>query len=94
MMGIVGDLLSGKLRKEMKERVDQVLKASEEWSRTAKELIDAMNRLSEAIRSGGIDNYDFSGVEKGLRSLARSTTSLRRSLDKHSRTLSKIMSRM
>jgi len=90
MAGIVKDLLGNTIRREMKRRVDEVLKAGGEWNKTARELIEAMNRLSEAIEKGGIDRSNLKSISKSVKQLSKRTTRLAKAFESHHKTLEKI----
>lgn len=88
------DLFTGKLRNEMKERVDTILKAEEEWSRTAKDLIVALDKLTKAVENGNVDASTIKPVTKGVTGLTRSTKLLSKGFSSHANTLSKILGKM
>jgi len=90
-MAILGDILSGKLRAEMKQRVEEVLKAGEEWNKTAKELTEALNRLTNAVQTGVPDPADAKLVARCSRKLAKETGRLRRAFEAHGEILKKIL---
>jgi len=90
-MAILGDILSGKLRAEMKQRVEEVLKAGESWSSTAKELTEALNRLTAAALAGKADPEDAKLVARSSRKLAKETGRLRRAFEAHGEILKKIL---
>jgi len=93
-MSILGDILAGKIRQEMKSRVDQVLKAGDDWSRTAKELITALDRLTEAIKSGNPDSSSLEAVARGTKRLAFDTQKLTRAFEAHNKTLEKALTKI
>jgi len=87
------DLLSGKIRAEMKQRVDEVLKAGEEWNKTAKELTEALNRLTNAVLTGSPDPADAKLVARAARKLGKETARLTRAFEAHGQTLEKVLAR-
>lgn len=88
------DMFTGRLRNEMKERVDTILKAEEEWSRTAKELIVALDKLTKAVENGNVDASTIKPVTKGVTGLTRSTKRLSQSSSSLTSTLTKILGKM
>jgi len=92
-MSIVGDLFSGRLRQEMRQRVDEVLKCGKEWSQTARELSEALNRLTDSIQKGKPDPSDVKGVVSSTKKLAKETRRLTRAFEAHSETLTNIVRR-
>jgi hypothetical protein len=92
-MSVLGDLLSGRLRAEMRQRVDEVLKCGNEWNRTARELIEALNRLSDSVQKGNPNPSDSKLVARGARKLARETGRLTRAFEANNKTLAEILRR-
>jgi len=92
-MAIFGDFLSGKLRAEMKQRVDEVLAAGKEWNTTARELTEALNRLTSAVLAGSPDPADAKLVARAARKLGKDTGRLRRAFEAHGEMLEKILTR-
>jgi hypothetical protein len=72
MGGVLGHILGGDIRREMKERVDEVLAAGERWDKTAKELIEATDKLTKAIECDK-GSRGATGVAKATRRLSRET---------------------
>jgi len=93
MSGVIGDFLSGRLRQEMRQRVDEVLKAGNEWNQTARELIEAVNRLTDSIKAGNPKPLDSKLIARGTRKLAKETVRLTRAFEAHNKTLSEIVRR-
>jgi len=92
-MAIVGDLLSGRLRQEMRQRVDEVLKCGNEWSQTARGLVEAINKLTDSIKRGNPDPTDAKLVAQGAKKLAKETGRLTRAFEAHNKTLDEILRR-
>jgi len=93
-MAILSDILTGRIRQEMKSRVEQVLKAGDDWSRTAKELIVAMDRLTEAIKSGSVDPKSLEGMVKGTKHLAANTEKLTKAFTNFNGTLERTLTKI
>jgi len=90
-MSLLRSFLGDKIREEMRNRVDEVLKAGGDWNSTAKELIAALDRHTEAIKNGTVDPTTLKAIEKSNSQLARSTKLLARAFDNHGRTLARLM---
>ena len=93
-MSLIGEILGGKIRQEMKTRVDQVLKAGDEWSKTAKELIMALDKLTDAIKAGNIDPSSMEPVVKGVKHLSSDTRQLEKSFNYFNKTLEKTLTKI
>jgi len=92
-MAILGDLLSGRLRQEMRQRVDEIMKCGNEWNKTATELTEALNKLTEAVQKGNIDPAIPKSVAQGARKLAKQTGKLTSAFEAHNKTLAEILKR-
>ena len=93
-MSIIGDLLTNKIRSELRNRVDQILKAGEEWSKTARELTDALDRLTEAIKSGEVDKSAVKSIASKTRRLSRDTKKLTKAFEMQTKTLEKALTKI
>lgn len=93
-MSFLSDVLTGKLRAEMKERVDQILSCGREWCQAAQKLTEALNNLTEELRKGGVDPSTAKAVRRSASQLAKETRKLTRSIEAHTETLQKIMSKL
>lgn len=51
MGGVLGHLLGGDLRKEMKEKVEEIMVCGENWNETAKRLCEDLEKLTAAIEA-------------------------------------------
>jgi len=92
-MSIIGDLLSGQLRKEMKSRVDEILKCGEQWDKTARELVEALDRLTDAIQKGSVDPSSVRSVARSSKKLSKETRNLAQAFINHRAFLEKILAR-
>jgi len=92
-MAIFGDLLSGKLRAEMKQRVDEILKCGEQWDKTARELVEALNKLTDAVQTGNVDLSSVRPVARGSKKLSKETRNLAQAFINHRAFLEKILTR-
>lgn len=87
-MSILGNLLSGKIRSEMRKRVDEIINAGDKWQKTAEDLIKALNQLTEAIEKGNPTN--LKPAIRETKKLVRQTKRLSRAFESHRKTLTKI----
>ncbi|MEM2713462.1 MAG: hypothetical protein QXX18_10580 [Candidatus Jordarchaeales archaeon] len=92
MAGILEKLATGPIREEMKRRVDEIIRAGAEWSKTAKELEATLNRLIEAIQKG--NPIDLKPVNAGLLKLAKQTSRLSKAFDDHRKTLTEVLAKL
>jgi len=90
---VLGDLLSGRLRQEMRQRVDAVLRCGNEWNQTAQKLIEALNKLTDSIQKGRANPADVRAVATGAKKLAKETQRLTRAFEAHNKTLGEILAR-
>lgn len=90
-MGLL-DLVGSKIREEMKTRTDEIIKVGNEWNKTARDLISALDRLTEAIKSGSGGNAKE--VLTGLNKLSKETKKLSKAFESHKRTLDDIVERL
>jgi len=91
-MSIIGDVLSGRLRQEMRQRVDEVLKCGNEWSQMAQKLVEALDRLTDSIQKGN-PNPDMKTVARGAKQLAKETRRLTNAFQAHNKTLGELLAR-
>jgi len=71
----------------MKQRVDQVLKAGDEWSVTARELIAALDRLTETVKPGNVGPSSLDAVARGAQRLVVNTKKMTKAFKSRNRTL-------
>jgi len=92
-MSVIGDFLTGRLRTEMKSRVDQILKCGDEWTKTARELTEALSKFTEAAQKGEINPSIPKSVAKNARKLAKETAKLTLAFEAHKNMLGKVIER-
>jgi chromosome segregation ATPase len=93
MAGILGRLTGlDAIRDEMKQRVDEVLKAGAEWKETAEKLTKTIQELTETIREGR--NVNLKPVKADLRKLSKETEKLAQAFNHHRQTLAALMERI
>jgi len=93
-MALLGNLLAGKIRSEMKERVEQILKAGNEWNQTANKLIESLNSLTAAIQQGKVDPISLNSVVAVGKSLSKNTARLAKSFQAYDRTLNRLVEKL
>ena len=84
------ELLSSTVRGEMRKRVDQVLKAGEQWTKATNELKESLNRLSDAIEKNEVKPELISPIKKSVQNLSKKTTRMRKAITNYTKTLGKI----
>jgi len=82
------------IRKELKSRVDEILVAGEKWSQTARELTEALNRLTDSINKGNPNPADIKSVARTSRKLAKETGRLTRAFEAEGVVLGKILNKV
>lgn len=93
-MSFLSDVLTGKLRAEMRERVDQILSCGREWCQTAQKLTEALNALTDELKKGNVNPDTAKNVRRAASQLAKETGKLVRSIEAHTETLKKIMTKL
>jgi len=81
------------IRREIKSRVDEILRCGNTWSKTAEELTEALNKLTDAIGSGGRPASGAS-VARATGKLAKETKRLTRAFEDLNKTLEKNLPRL
>lgn len=92
-MSILGELLGSRIRREMKSRVDEILRAGNEWCKTANILTAELKRLADVIE-GGSTGSDLKALARTSRQLSKSTKRLARAFENHRKTLQKVASHL
>jgi len=92
-MGVIGDFLTGRLREEMKSRVDQILNCGNEWNKTARELTQALNKLADVVQQGSSDAAVSKSVARSTRRLAGETAKLTKAFEDYKTFLGKVLAR-
>jgi len=82
------------IRRELKSRVDEILSAGNEWNKTARELTEALNRLTDSIKKGNPNRADIKSVAQTSRKLAKETGRLTRVFEAEGVILGKILNKV
>lgn len=83
MAGILGKIVGlDSIREDMKKRVDEILKAGNEWNKTAERLTQALEKLSET--------KEMDPIKGDLKRLAKQTGKLARAFEAHRQTLANL----
>lgn len=75
MAGVLGHLLGENLRKEMREKVDQIMTCGENWNETAKRLCEDLEKLTAAIEASE-KPQNLSYIKKSTTKLAGESRAL------------------
>lgn len=78
----------------MRRRVNQVLKAGDEWNRTAKQLIEATDNLTKAIENKEVKSTLINPLKKSVQTLSKRTTRLAKAFESYQKILGKIASKV
>jgi len=89
-MALLGEIFGSTVRREMKRRVDQVLKAGEEWNKTAKELTETLKELTKAIYEGNVDPKTLKPLGAPIRNLAKQSAKIAKAFTNYEKTLLKL----
>jgi len=73
------------IREDMKKRVDEILKAGNEWQRTAEKLTKTIQTLIETIEKG--NPKDLQPIKGELKKLTTQTRRLAKAFQQHRKTL-------
>lgn len=69
-------MIGGAIRKEMKERVDEVLTSGEAWRKSADNLTAELAKLNAAISQGKVDPATLRTLELPIKHLTNNTEKL------------------
>jgi len=81
------------VRREIKARVDEILRCGNNWSKTAQELTEALNNLTNAIISRD-PKLSGTSVVRASRKLAKETKRLTKAFEDLDKTLEKNLPRL
>lgn len=90
MAGVIGNVLKSAVREEMRRRVDQVLKAGEDWNGEARQLTAALNNLIKLVEQGKMNPKDLEPVKKNMKQLSRRTGTMATALTNYTSTLRRV----
>jgi len=82
------------IRRELKSRVDEILVAGDRWNKTARELTEALNRLTDSINKGNPNPADIKSVAQTSRKLAKETRRLTRAFEAVGIVIGKILNKV
>lgn len=80
-------MIGGAIRKEMKERVDEILKSGEAWQNSADNLTAELTKLNQAIAEGKIDPKILKSLEPSIKKLAGNSGKLSKAFTQFVHTL-------
>jgi hypothetical protein len=88
--GILGKLAGiDTIREDMRKRVDEILRAGNDWKTTAEKLTGSLQVLIEAIQKG--NPQDLQPIKSDLKSLSTQTRRLARAFEAHRETLASLI---
>ena len=99
MAGLFGGILENTIRKEMKNRIDEVLSCGREWDKSAKALTTAIDCLVAELRAAkaaGVPVNQETARQIGppVSKLCKTTGRLAKSFEQYTRTMTKISEKL
>lgn len=79
--------IGGAIRKEMKERVDEVLKSADAWNKSADLLTAELAKLNQAITEGKVDSSILKPLGSSIKKLTASNGKLSKAFTEYTQTL-------
>jgi hypothetical protein len=84
------DFAEGIIRKEIRGRVNEILKAGNEWCNASKSLQVSLDALTKAVASGTVPTETIKPVNGATKNLAGKTAVLAKAFTNFNATLEKI----
>jgi hypothetical protein len=99
MSGFLGGLLESTIRKEMKNRIDEILRCGREWDASAKELKISIDKLvielQNAMAKGvSVDPTAIKNIISPITKLCKVAGKLERAFDAYGKTMTKISEKL
>ena len=99
MAGIFGNLLEGTIRKEMKSRIEEILRCGHEWDETAKALKYSLDKLTTELQNASakgipLDPAATKAISAPLMRLCRSTDRMAKGFEGYTKTMTKISEKL
>lgn len=92
MAGVLGHLLGENLRKEMREKVGEIMKCGENWNTTALKLCEDLEKLTAAIEASE-KPQNLSYIKKSASRLATESRALSSAFIDFNKTINDIITR-
>jgi len=99
MAGLFGGILESTIRKEMKNRIDEVLRCGQEWDQTAKALKTSIDNLvaefkAAAAKGVSVDPAAIKEIGPPITRLCKNTDRLAKGFESYTRTMTKISEKL
>jgi len=96
MSGFFGSILESTIRKEMKNRIDEVLRCGQEWDQTAKALKTSIDNLVAELKAKGVsvDPAAIKEIGPPITRLCKNTDRLAKGFESYTRTMVKISEKL
>jgi hypothetical protein len=99
MSGILGGLLESTIRKEMKNRIDEILRCGREWDASAKELKTSIDKLAIEFQNAtakgvSVDPAAIKNIIPPISRLCKFTGKLERAFNAYGKTMTKISEKL
>jgi hypothetical protein len=99
MAGLLGGLLESTIRKEMKNRIDEILRCGAEWNESAKILKNTLDKLITELQNATakgipLDPAAMKAISSPVTRLCKSTDRMARGFEGYSKTMTKISEKL
>jgi hypothetical protein len=99
MAGIFGGILESTIRKEMKSRIDEVLRCGREWGSDAKALKASLDNLvaelkAAAAKGVSVDPAAIKEIGPPITRLCKNTDKLAKGFENYTKTMTKISEKL
>lgn len=99
MAGIFGNILESTIRKEMKNRIDEVLRCGREWDQSAKTLNASIDNLVAALKAVAeksipLDPAAIKELSSPTTRLCKVTDRLAKGFENYTKTMTKISEKL
>jgi hypothetical protein len=99
MAGIFGGILESTIRKEMKNRIDEVLRCGREWDESAKALKASIDNLvaefkAAATKGVPVDPAAIKEIGSPISRLCQKTDKLAKGFESYTKTMTKISEKL
>lgn len=99
MAGIFGNILEGTIRKEMKSRIEEILRCGHEWDETAKALKNSLDKLATELQNASakgipLDPAAVKAISSPVTRLGKSTDRMAKGFEGYTKTMTKISEKL
>ena len=99
MSGFFGGILESTIRKEMKSRIDEILRCGREWDETAKTLKNSLDKLTTELQNATakgipLDPAAAKAISSPVTRLCKSTDRMAKGFEGYTKTMTKISEKL